>query len=154
MPNPLATTSDVAQAIQLALGPTFLLTATAGMLNVMTGRLARIIDRGRYLADGRDSTSAPLLESIQSELRNLEKRRRIASTAITACTFAALLVCMVIVTLFLEAMLNAPLQWLTGLLFSGAALALVVGLAFFLREVHLATHVVRIHTKDTRRIQQ
>lgn len=153
MPPSLATTSDVAQAIQLALGPTFLLTATAGMLNVMTGRLSRIIDRGRYLTESKDGTSTSLFEPVQSELRSLERRRRLASKAITACTLAALLVCVVIVTLFLEAMLKAPLQWLTGLLFSGAALALVVGLAFFLHEVHLATHVVRILTKDTHRRQ-
>ena len=151
MSNPVATTgNDVAQAIQLALGPTFLLTATAGMLNVMAGRLSRIIDRGRHLTEARGPLSTALPEAVHSELRSLERRRHLASRAITACTLAALLVCIVIVTLFLEAMLNAPLQWLTGLLFIGAALSLVVGLAFFLREVHLATHLVRILTKETR----
>ena len=34
---------DVAHAIQLALTPVFLLTGIAGILNVMTGRLARIL---------------------------------------------------------------------------------------------------------------
>jgi hypothetical protein len=42
---------DVARAIQLALAPVFLLTGIAGLLNVMAGRLARIIDRGRYLTE-------------------------------------------------------------------------------------------------------
>ncbi len=35
---------DVAHAIQLALTPVFLLTGIAGILNVMMGRLTRIID--------------------------------------------------------------------------------------------------------------
>ena len=43
--------TNVSQAIQLALTPVFLLTGIGGLLNVMTGRLARIIDRGRYLAE-------------------------------------------------------------------------------------------------------
>ena len=57
---------------------------------------------------------------------------------------SALLVCMVIAALFLEALLDAPLRWLVGSLFLCATLALVVGLAYFLREVHLATTTIRI----------
>jgi uncharacterized protein DUF2721 len=38
--------SDLARAIQLALAPVFLLTGIGALLSVMTGRLARIIDRG------------------------------------------------------------------------------------------------------------
>ena len=43
--------TDIPQAIQLALAPVFLLTGIAGLLNIMTGRLARIIDRGRKLVE-------------------------------------------------------------------------------------------------------
>ena len=39
--------TSVARAIQLALAPVFLLTGIAGLLNVMTNRLARIVDRAR-----------------------------------------------------------------------------------------------------------
>lgn len=134
--------SDVTKAIQLALAPVFLLTGIAGMLNVMTGRLSRIIDRGRVLTDGRDAASLSTVEN--TELHILERRRHFVSVAITACTIAALLLCTVIVTLFMEVMLNAPLQWLVGILFTASTLALVVGLAFFLREVHMATNTVRI----------
>ena len=59
-------------------------------------------------------------------------------------TIAALLLCMVIVTLFLEVMLDAPLRWLVGALFAASTLGLVVGLAYFLREVHLAMQSVQI----------
>ena len=62
--------------------------------------------------------------------------------SITACTIAALLVCVVIAALFLEVMLGAPFKWLIGVLFTGAMLALVVGLSFFLREVQLSMHSV------------
>jgi MFS family permease len=136
--------NNVSQAIQLALGPVFLLTGIAGMLNVMTGRLSRIIDRGRRLAEGVMVTEPKVRESVNDELRELEHRRHLASAAITACTLAALLVCTVVTALFVEVMFHAPLEWLVGALFTGATLALVVGLAFFLREVRLATRSIRI----------
>jgi hypothetical protein len=146
--TPTININDVPQAIQLALGPVFLLTGIAGILNVMTGRLARIIDRGRGLTEGAGSLVADPAASVDEELRSLDRRRRLASAAISACTLAALLVCMVIAALFLEVLLDAPLKGLAGALFTGATLALVVGLAFFLREVRLATTTVRIPWKS------
>lgn len=133
---------DVSKAIQLALAPVFLLTGIAGILNVIATRLARIIDRGRALTEGR--VSLPDSRQLPMELGCLERRRHFASVAITACTIAALLLCMVIVTLFLEVMLDAPLRWLVGALFASSTLGLVVGLAYFLREVHLAMQSVQI----------
>src|SRR6185503_13635786 len=92
---------DVAHAIQLALAPVFLLTGIAGLLNVMASRLARIIDRGRHLTES-PARDLPLTAALTVELQHLERRRHLASAAITACTFSALLVCMVIAALFLE----------------------------------------------------
>ena len=136
--------NDVSHAIQLALAPAFLLTAIAGVLNVMTGRLARIVDRGRQLTES-DGSSPVLIDAHQQhELAGLERRRYLAGSAITACTLAALLVCMVIAALFLEALLGLEVKWFIGVVFTVAVLALVVGLAYFLREVHLSTRTVRI----------
>ena len=43
--NTLQFADGSGQAIQLALAPVFLLTGIAGMLNVVSGRLSRIVDR-------------------------------------------------------------------------------------------------------------
>jgi hypothetical protein len=131
--------SDMARAIQLALAPVFLLTGIAGLLNVMTGRLARIVDRVRQLSG----------DTVDPARRVLELRRHFSGIAITACTVAALLICIVIATLFVEVMLDAPLKWVVGGLFTAAMLALVVGLSYFLREVHLAMRATRITTSET-----
>jgi Protein of unknown function (DUF2721) len=144
MVNAAVNLGDVAHAIQLALAPVFLLTGIAGILNVMAGRLARIIDRGRRLTESPLPQERQLDETVQVELGGLEHRRHLASAAITACTLSALLVCTVIAALFLEVLLQVELKWLVGVLFTGSTLALVVGLAYFLREVHLATRTVRI----------
>lgn len=41
--------SALAEIIQIAVAPVFLLAGIAGFLNVMSGRLGRIVDRGRVL---------------------------------------------------------------------------------------------------------
>jgi hypothetical protein len=143
LPTPTVNLGDVAHAIQLALAPVFLLTGIAGILNVMAGRLARIIDRGRFLTEDPQGVSRRGGALLDAELNSLERRRHLASKAITACTLSALLVCMVIAALFLEVLLQFEMKWLVGLLFTGSTLALVLGLAYFLREVHLATQTVR-----------
>lgn len=150
MPVSFLNINDVPQAIQLAMGPAFLLTGIAGLLNVMAGRLSRVIDRGRRLADvTTDSTT--LTNAVRMELRQLDHRRHLAGVAITACTLAALLVCLVITTLFFEVFLDASLHGVIGTLFTGATLALVVGLTYFLREVHAATTMLRDTTAHWRR---
>jgi hypothetical protein len=134
---------DMTRAIQLALAPVFLVTGIAGILNVMAGRLSRIIDRSRALTERRAAPATAERDSVGAELAQLERRRHLTSVGITACTIAALLVCVVIATLFLEVMLGVPLKWLSGVLFTAAIVALIVGLAFFLREVNWAMRNAR-----------
>lgn len=136
---------DITHAIQLALAPVFLLTGIAGLLNVMAGRLARIIDRGRSLTEQAlppQHLQSP--DTLHKELNRLERRRHYASSAITACTCSALLVCMVVAVIFLQVLLQAELKWIISGLFTASTLTLIVGLGYFLREVHLATRTVRI----------
>ena len=135
---------DLAKAIQLALAPVFLLTGIGALLGVMTGRLARIVDRGRAFAEGKVTPVFTDHPSIALERQSLEPRRRLTSIALTATTIAALLVCVLIAALFVEVMLQTPLNWLISAFFAAAMFALVIGLAFFLCEVHLAMRTVRI----------
>ncbi len=41
--------TDLAQVIQIVVAPVFMLTGIAGFLNVMSGRLGRIVDRARIM---------------------------------------------------------------------------------------------------------
>ena len=143
-PEVIMSFSDVAHAIQLALAPVFLLTGIAGLLNVVAGRLARIIDRGRSLTEQELPQHLENPDALNKELNRLERRRHYASLAITACTFSALLVCMVVAVIFLQVMLQVEFKWVISFLFTASTLTLIVGLAYFLREVHLATRTVRI----------
>ena len=95
-------TGIIAHAIQLAIAPVFLLTGIASLLGVMTTRLARVIDRARGFEVTWPGLDARGRAAAQMEVADLERRRRVCNWAISFCTTAALLVCMVIVTLFVE----------------------------------------------------
>ena len=134
----------IAHAIQLAIAPVFLLTGIAALIGVMANRLARIIDRARHFEDVWDKLDDEARKVAREELAHLEHRRHLASWAINFCTGAALLVCTVIAALFADEFFAADLKWLAGALFVGAMLAVIGGLACFLREVYVSTHTVRI----------
>ena|SRR5438445_4507952 len=137
----------IQHAIQLAVAPVFLLSGVAGLLGVMAGRLARIIDRARDLEQRWAALDEKVVARARVEIANLERRRHLASWSINLCTGAALLVCIVIVTLFFEEFFGTDLKWLAGAQFVGAMIALLGGLSSFLREVYLATHTGRIEAE-------
>jgi hypothetical protein len=142
---PIDTSTEItAHAIQLSIAPVFLLTGIAGLLGVMANRLARVIDRARSFEGTWPGLDAKARAAARSELGSLELRRRVCSWSINYCTSAALLICLVIVTLFAEEFFAINLRWLAGALFVGAMVAVICGLACFLREVYLATHSVSI----------
>lgn len=136
--------SVIAHVIQLAVAPVFLLTGVGALLSVMTNRLARVIDRARVLEAQFANLNEAARPAVTAELAVLAKRAQLASWAINFCTFAALLVCSVVATLFIDAFLGTNLKWLVGALFVTAMVALIGGLVSFLREVYFATHTLRI----------
>jgi hypothetical protein len=137
-------TGIIAHAIQLAIAPVFLLTGVASLLGVMATRLGRVIDRARSFEQNWSRMDIKARAAARGEIGNRERRPRLCSGSINYCTTAALLVCLVIVTLFVEEFFTTNLRWLAGALFVCAMLAVICGLACFLREVYLATHTISI----------
>jgi len=92
----------VTHGIQLAVAPVFLLTAVAGMIGSVAGRLARIIDRARVLEDRIDAAPAsdPMLHAFK-ELKQLRQRGALVNFCIALLTFCAIMIGLTIVTLFL-----------------------------------------------------
>lgn len=134
----------MSHAIQLAIAPVFLLTGIAGLLGVMATRLARIIDRARSFERTWPTMDAKARAGVRTEIGFLEHRRHICSWSINSCTAAALLVCLVIITLFVDEFAAINLKWLAGSLFTVAMVGVIVGLTCFLREVYIATHATII----------
>jgi hypothetical protein len=136
--------SAIAHQIELAVAPVFLLAGIGALLNVMAQRLARVVERGRSLEReffGLDEEDRRLAAA---ELTILDRRMTLVNLAITACTAAALLVCVLVASLFVADLadfgLARPIAWM----FVVAMLLLIVGLSLFLWEVRLAMSALRI----------
>ncbi|MFN8574727.1 MAG: DUF2721 domain-containing protein [Gemmatimonadaceae bacterium] len=131
--------SDIAHSIQLAVAPVFLLTGVATTLTVLTNRLARIIDRARYLEGVLAGTATLTPAEVREELQVLSRRARLVHRAITMATSCALLICLVIVTLFVGVAMNRDATLLIVVLFVLALAAFIAGLLLFLLEIRAAT---------------
>jgi len=126
--------AEVARLIQLAVAPVFLLTAVATTLMVLTGRLSRIVDRGRSLQGrGQPGRGAP-----EEELQRLERRARLIYRSLSLGVSAAIMVCLLMTAAFLGEMLGFRAAKAVALLFIAALFAYTGALVCLLREVFLA----------------
>lgn len=139
---PVPALTDIAHVIQLSIAPVFLLTSIGTILSVLSTRLARVVDRSRVLNDRVPGVPEAARDPIRREVRLLIRRRGLVNLAITFGTTAALLVCLLIASAFIGALLNANVSVLVATLFILAMLAFVGALVSFLREVLLATRSV------------
>jgi Protein of unknown function (DUF2721) len=138
--------TSVANVIQLAIAPVFMLTAVGAFLNVTTARLARAVDRARELEQQMCHLEAETKQLAQDELHVISRRARWTNRAITFSTLCALFICFEIATLFGGAFLSVDVSLAAGWLFVLALAALIVSLLSFLREIFLATRYLQIGT--------
>ena len=137
--------SDLAQVIQIVVAPVFMLTGIAGFLNVMSGRLGRIVDRARIIERRVAILKNPdKLKISQVELKYLWRRIKIINRSIGMCTASALFVCAVVCCLFIGEFLLMDLTKAVVILFVIALLLLIVALVSFLNEVQLATRTLQM----------
>jgi polyferredoxin len=129
---------DITRAIQLAVAPVFLLTAIGTLINALTGRLGRAIDRRRKLEELLGAYEGETRLSMERELAALAKRIKLVLWAIAWAVLSALLVCVLIGTAFLGAFVAMDLSKPVAALFVLAIAALTLCLLAFLREVFLA----------------
>ncbi len=124
--------------------PVFLLTDAGTLLNVLSGRLARIIDRARVLEQRFDAPQPTHADAIVNELHVLERRGRLIYHAIKLSTISALLVCFVIAALFVSSMLHYSTRVVVSGLFIAAMLTSIVSLILFLQEDYFAIETFEI----------
>ena len=140
---------DIAHLIQVALTPIFLISAIGVTLNVLTSRLARIVDRARGMEErAADPGSAEDAGAgVHERLEVLARRSRFINASITLITVSALFIALVVVMLFLNAFLNWDLSAFIAIMFILSMLSLAAALLAFLIEVRIATNRLRIGIK-------
>tara|TARA_B110000858_G_scaffold195348_1_gene251554 strand:+ start:2164 stop:2634 length:471 start_codon:yes stop_codon:yes gene_type:complete len=133
----------IASVIQLAVAPVFLLAGIAGLLNVLSIRLGRAVDRVRVVETRLNREPHPDHASLlQAEISALWSRIRLASWSIRMFVAGALVVCLVIVSLFLSELTRLDMSAVIVTFFLGAMFLLIMGLICFLVEVSISTRSI------------
>jgi hypothetical protein len=134
----------IAEIIQISVTPVFLLVATGGLLNVFTGRLARVVDRSRVLIDQWGETEGDEHVRLVAELRVVDRRMDIINNSIAAAVACGIVVCLLVALLFAQAFVGFNLGAAAAWVFALAMLLLLASLVLFLVEVRLATRTIHV----------
>ena len=130
-PQPGAPVMGLAKPIQLSVAPVFLLTAIAGVLGVISNRLARVLDRSRDLhGPGSDS----------QELLLLRRRMGLLSRAMECVSVTGVIV---VAVTFISAITVLDLAAIVVPLFVLAMLTLIAGLLLLLLDTRVASRMMR-----------
>ena len=134
---------EIAGVIQLAIAPVFMLTAVGTVINALSIRLGRAVDRRRELEERLSAMSKDDLPSAYDELATIARRIQFVYLSIVFAVISALFVALLIAGAFVGAFVRADLSPLIASMFICAMLSLIVCLLLFLREIFLAVSTPR-----------
>lgn len=146
--------NTIVHLIQLSVAPVFLLAGVAGLLNVFTGRLTRIIDKLEKI-DAYVNSKEKKDKEYKEEERITKRREflimRMGNTnmAIFFCTATGLMVALVILSVFASSLFSFHSEFIISIAFVLAMFFLITSLILFLREIYFTTSFIK--TKKSRR---
>lgn len=143
-PNLSLSASAIAQTIQLSVTPVFLLVATGSLLNVLMGRLSRVVDRSRTLMDLWPKTEGIDHKKVVDELGLADRRMQVINNSIGAAVGCGIVVCVCVALLFTQTFTGMNLAVATSCAFAVAMLLLLISLLLFLYEVRLAIRAIQV----------
>jgi hypothetical protein len=145
----IADNETIAHLIQIAIAPVFLLNGLGILLNVFTGRLARVVDRMRKVAmQLRGNPGDAEERQLRDELALQRLRLRIVNAAIALAALSSFLTCCAILALFVGGLSRDTQSVLPLALFASAVAAVIVGLALFIWEVRVSGRALAAETQD------
>ncbi len=143
----LATVSTIAQTIQLSLSPVFMLAGISGLLNVLAGRLSRVVDRARALEALHPRSTGPEHDRHVWELRLLDRRIVIINAALLLAVSSAVMTCLVVALLFIAELADLKIGTYVALTFVLAMACLISALVAFIVEVRMSLRAVHIRAE-------
>ncbi len=139
---------EIGTTIQLSVAPVFLLVAIGSILNVVTTRLGRVVDRARNLETEVLDNLHPALRAAQlAELATLDRRMFFSNLSVNLFSASALLVAIVVAVLFIGEIAGGEAAALVAGLFILAMIGIICGLCAFLVEIAIATRSVRVRAE-------
>lgn len=134
----------IAHTIQLALAPVFVLVAIGNILNLLSTRLSRVVDRSRLLQSRHGETEGPEHDLVVREIRMIDRRISLIGRAMRALVIGSLAIGLTVALLFLEELVGTDLQRVAAASFIAAIGLLMWALVLFLRETQTASEALRI----------
>tara|TARA_A100001391_G_scaffold1033_5_gene1498 strand:- start:52233 stop:52697 length:465 start_codon:yes stop_codon:yes gene_type:complete len=134
----------IVQTIQLALAPVFVLVAIGNIMNILSTRLGRVVDRSRVLQGLFTETEGEEHDLVVREIRMSNNRILIIGRALRLLVSSGLSVGLTVALLFIEGFANAGLNAAAAISFILAIALLMLALLLFLRETREATEALRI----------
>ncbi|MCF3932587.1 DUF2721 domain-containing protein [Acuticoccus sp. M5D2P5] len=133
----VSTFASVSETIRIAFAPIFLLAGIGAMLNVMTGRLGRIVNRARVVLENARMRKADRADC-RLELALIDKRILAINLSIILCVASALATCLLVALLFISEMMHLEIASIVATAFVTSMVLLMAGLICFLVEVRLS----------------
>ena len=143
----VATVSTIAQTIQLSLSPVFMLAGISGLLNVLAGRLSRVVDRARQLEALHPRSTGPERDRHVWELRLLDRRISVINAALFLAVASAVMTCLVVALLFVAELADLKIGTSVALAFILAMALLISALVAFIVEVRMSLRAVHIRAE-------
>ena len=134
----------IAQTIQLSLAPVFVLVAIGNIMNILTTRLGRVVDRSRALQKLYGQTSGREHDAVVIEMRHVDRRIQLISHALLVLVLSGIGIGITVGTLFLGEMLGREFRVATELTFFAAITLLMVALIYLLLETRLVARTLRL----------
>ena len=136
--------TTIAQTIQLSLSPVFMLAGIGALLNVLAGRLSRVVDRARAVEQLHPRSTGPEHDRHVWELRLLNKRISVINASLVLAVSSAVMTCLVVALLFVSELIKLHIGTIVALSFILAMMQLIASLASFLLEVRMSLNAIRI----------
>jgi hypothetical protein len=136
--------NTIAQTIQLSLSPVFMLAGIGALLNVLAGRLSRVVDRARAVEDLHPRSVGPEHDRHVWELRLLDRRRSVINAALVMAVSSAVMTCLVVALLFVAVLIKLHIGTIVALSFILAMGLLISALVSFLIEVRMSLTAIHI----------
>jgi len=150
----------LSESIQLSVAPVFLLTAVAGMIGALTQRLARVIDRSRFLQDEiareKDTAQQNLLKKMhEDEFIYLHKRANLVNISMALLVLCAIQIGLTILELFFAETIAGKMSVSNFVLYTfiGGIISFIIALICLLWEVYIASYSVRMRPPSKKSMQ-
>jgi hypothetical protein len=134
----------IAQTIQLALAPVFMLVAIGNIMNILSTRLGRVVDRSRHLQARHRETQDREHDVVVIEIRRADRRIALIGRALLLLVTSGVIIGLTVGLLFIEEIAGLHLQGIAAATFFIAVVLLMGALLLFLHETRIATAGLRI----------